>query len=151
MKRTAKNSWHYNGGTITATEYGTFRAYYRRNGQTVRECHKTISEAKAWLEAISNDTPTLSPARVRDALSALDILPEGVTLQEVAEFYIAHHTSADDGVTFASSVDAYLDQRATELRARTLQGYRQVLLRAVEDLPEHLKLQDRKSVGRERV
>lgn len=132
--------WHYNGGTITPTAFGSFRAYIRRNGTTVRECHKTLAAAKAWLDALSNDAPILTPARTRDALAAIDLLPEGVTLREAAEFYVANKTAALPEATFALAVELYLDQRATELRARTLQGYRQVLTRAVEDLPEPLRL-----------
>lgn len=130
MKRS--NRWHYNGGSITATANGTFRAYIRVNGATVRECHKTLGEAKAWLDAISNGAPVLSPARSRDALYALEILPDGLTLREVAEFYVAHHVGATNGQELSALVDCYLDDRARELRPATMRNYRQVLNRVRE-------------------
>jgi len=122
MPRKSKPT-HYNGGIIRATPYGTHRAEINHGAQRIRRSFPTLLEARAWIDitqiALHNETIPLTAAQMRDAATALQIAPDGVSLSETARYYTQTHTSAS--MTVQAAIAAFLrDKERAGLRERSL-------------------------------
>lgn len=102
---------------------------------------KTRALAQNWLAMKSVVGESLTFEQMQDAIAALYKLPEGVTLQQAADHYLATALSTSAETNAALLADIYLGERSS-LRPRTLEGYRQDLNRACtwsNDLTEWTK------------
>ena len=130
------SSTRYGHGRITRAPNG--RGYdastYLPDGRR-RARLRTLAEAKAWLDAQDpGDAIALTAAQLRDAKTALALLPPGATLTQAAQAIAK--TSALRG-SMEDLLAAFASARK-DLRAKTLQGYREASARAIRTLGDDL-------------
>lgn len=132
----AKRSTHYGHGTITPAPNGRgYDAAVYVAGVRRRARLPTLGEAKAWLDAQDpGDAITLTAAQLRDAKTALALLPPGATLTQAAQAFAAQATPHG---TLPDLLDAFVAARK-DLRPKTLEGYRAVAARAQRALGPNL-------------
>ena len=123
-----QRSTRYGHGTIArATNGRGFDASVYVAGVRRRARLATLGEAKAWLDAQDpGDAVTLTAAQLRDAKTALALLPPGATLAQAAQAFARH--AALHG-TLPDLLAAFMAARK-DLRPKTLQGYREAATRA---------------------
>lgn len=126
MPRKNKNT-HYNGGIIRPTDAGTFRAEVNHDYKQIKKTLPTILLAKEWIDEtrnlILNKVDTLGALDQRDALEAMRILPDGVSLRDAAQFYADNHVDAT--LTVLEAIEGFLsDKAAAGLRPRSISTLR---------------------------
>ena len=128
--KSRQRSTRYGHGTISRAPNGRgFDASVYVSGTRRRARLPTLGEAKAWLDAQDpGDTITLTAAQLRDAKTALALLPEGTTLTQAAQALAKIATYEDRPI--APLVQAFLADRAHAVRQTTLAFYRSQLARA---------------------
>ena len=135
-KKTA--STRYGHGTISRAPNGRgYDAVVYVAGVRRRARLPSLPEAKAWLDAQDpGDAVTLTASQLRDAKTALALLPAGVTLTTAVTEFLKTAKAKDHPLR--KTIDDFLEDRQTQLRPRTFQSYRQVLLKAAGDFPDDL-------------
>ncbi len=130
---------NYGDGSITPTAYGTFSAYLRREGRTLRTSHKTIEEARGWIDANSTRAPvTLSASDIQDAAEARAILPDDVSLLAAAQAWLEHHKRPNTSQPIQPLFEEYLAYQKSRCKYDTMRTYRQCLNRALVDISNDL-------------
>lgn len=132
----AKRTTRYGHGTIArATNGRGFDASVYVAGVRRRARLPTLGEAKAWLDAQDpGDAVTLTAAQLRDAKTALALLPPGATLTQAAQAFAK--TATLQG-TITDLLAAFAAARK-DLRPKTLQGYREAVARARRAIGDNL-------------
>ena len=128
MAKTPLRSTRYGHGTIARSNNGRWDAsIYLPEGRR-RARLATLGEAKAWLDAQDpGDAITLSAAQLRDAKTALALLPEGATLTQAAQTLAQLAEEKSKAVDLIALAQTYLDAKRKTLRDATLGTYRRQL------------------------
>lgn len=134
MPRAKKHK--YGTGSISGTEYGTFRATVSVRGEVLRKSFATRALAEGWLDAIiankSRPEQPLTETQYRDAQLALAELPQGVTLLDAVRAAVAATTPAES-LTVALAIAAFLkDKLDAGMRPRSISSLKYL----VSALPE---------------
>lgn len=118
----------YRGGHIRPMPFGTFDTYISHGGKQYRKRFKNVNAARAWLETFDPQFESLTQRQTLDAMHALDILPEGVSLTEAARCYVNHNKPAvDDTYDLLTHATAFIADRSQTLRKSTINTYRRFL------------------------
>lgn len=134
----------YNGGLIRTTKYGTFGVEINANGTRIlRTTVKTMERAKTTIDtemvAIESNTRPLTTLETEEARRVFAILPEGVTLSEVAKFYLDRKATVQQTVTVSAATEKYLDSQAKRgLRSRSMSAERGYINRLAKAFPNQL-------------
>lgn len=131
MKRRRSYSLSVGRGTIRETVHGTFMAYLRASGRSLRRCFSDIESARRWIEQTSASDealPGLTKTQYFDAQKAFSILPAGVSLVDVVRDYErARRSRADSSVLLSAATEQFLEDRRVSVTARSLYSYRNEL------------------------
>lgn len=116
-------SQRYHRGTIRQRGRA-YQADVRAGGKRHRRDFESPEEARAWIDAVRAEHDLgrrpLDVWQMRDASRALEILPEGVSLTDAAEYYRREIGTAST-ITVADATRQFLaDKRAAGRRASTL-------------------------------
>ena len=120
----------YGHGHLVRAKNGTsWQASITVAGKQLRRQFKTRAIAEQWIDAQGIHTElTLNAAQLRDAQSALALLPPGVTLTQAAQAYAQLAARPDQPIV--PLLQAFLEDRAIAVRPSTLAFYRIQLARA---------------------
>lgn len=125
----------YSRGTITPLAGGKCDAYLRVGGQTLRRRLGSVAEAQAWIDAQDAAYAyTLTASQIRDAGTALAILPPGVTLHQCAQHYLATAAKENADQPILPLFEAFISARSHVLREETLKSYRILLNRSLAEI-----------------
>ena len=134
--KTRQRSTRYGHGTIAPAPNGRgYDAAVYVAGTRRRARLPSLGEAKAWLDAQDpGDAVTLTAAQLRDAKTALALLPPGATLTQAAQAY------AGKGTLHGTLPDllAAFETARKDLRPKTLRGYREAAARAQRTIGPNL-------------
>lgn len=124
----AQRSTRYGHGTIARSINGRWDAsIYLPDGRR-RARLATLGEAKAWLDAQDpGDSIALTASQLRDAKTALALLPEGATLTQAAQTLAQLAEEKSKAVDLIALAQTYLDAKRKTLRDATLGTYRRQL------------------------
>lgn len=124
----AQRSTRYGHGTIARSINGRWDAsIYLPDGRR-RARLATLDEAKAWLDAQDpGDSIALTASQLRDAKTALALLPEGATLTQAAQTLAQLAEEKSKAVDLIALAQTYLDAKRKTLRSATLGTYRRQL------------------------
>jgi hypothetical protein len=113
----------YNGAVIRETPARTWQAEINQGHRRTRKNFTDLDRAKVWVEESALAThreAQRSTFDMRDAMRAITLLPEGVTLEAAARHYASsiRHVKA---ITMEAAIDEYQSERAhAGLRQRTM-------------------------------
>lgn len=127
---------HYGGGSITPTAAGTFRASVYHAYRDLRKTCRTLDDAKAWIDSTvftcSSERRPLDYHQTRDALQAMHLLPQGVTLTDAARFFASRHAPSAS-ISVSDAVQQYRAECSKAgLRPRSLYAISSTLSRLTD-------------------
>lgn len=134
-----KNQTPYKGGHIRITKHGTYRAELYIDGKQRRPTFKTRHEAEGWIDtntllATQRGRP-LSALETADAREALNILPPGVSLTEIARTWVTERARAPKPTLVEDALNQISqEKRALDRRERTQKGYREHVGKFLKDV-----------------
>ena len=125
----------YGKGTLKPLPNGKCDAYISIAGKVLRKRLSSVHEAKAWLDAQdAHSVADLTAIQIKDAATALAMLPAGVSLSQAAQHYLATSSRSNPSQPIVPLLEAYIASISKRLRSETIRSYRQLLNRAVADL-----------------
>ena len=135
----------WSGGTINRIDKtGKYSAYIRIDGIRHRARTVTLVEAKAWLEQTASGEALsgrpLTRVQMADARRALEMLPLGMTLSNLAEQFTRARGRVQTvtGIKLSEALERFLEDRRISVAVNTLDLYRNTvrrLIASIEDIP----------------
>lgn len=129
MARKRPKNTAYNGGHIRETARGTFQADLYVDGKQQRQTFKLIEEAQGFIDRVrvaqERRSLPLTMTELVEAREALDLLPEGVGLREVARWWLEANRSPVKATSAKDALARLIEEKnALDRRRRTGEGYR---------------------------
>ena len=138
----------YGHGRLRRMASGSWMADVRVAGKRLRRCFKARKMAEAWIDAQDPGKPCdLTPEDLRALARAKAILPEGVTIEQVASEWVARHGAKFAPIDFAGAVAEYIEAAAKNWRPDTARVYRGIFKRAVAALPADVREHNRETLA----
>lgn len=138
----------YGHGRLRWMAPGSWMADITVAGKRLRRCFKTRGMAEGWIDAQDPGKPCdLTPEDLRALARAKAILPEGVTIDQVASDWVARHGVRFAPIPFAGAVAEYVEACAQKWRPETARVYRGIFKRAIKALPGDVRDHDRETLA----
>lgn len=134
-----KRGTAYGYGRIRKRPNGSFLADLCSGGKRLRRTFRTAAQARQWLDAQMASPCTLTASQLAQAAEAFALLPPGVSLIEALRRGLEAVTATPSAYPLHTLAEAFIGERARELRPRTLQSYRAILARAVREMGDTLE------------
>lgn len=134
-----KRGTAYGYGRIRKRPNGSYLADLCGGGKRLRRTFRTASQARQWLDAQMAAPCTLTASQLAQAAEAFAMLPPGVSLIEALQRGLEAVTMKASAYPLHTLAEAWLADRARELRPKTLAGYRSALARAGREMGDALE------------
>lgn len=130
----------YGHGRIRRAVSGAWMADITVAGKRLRRCFKSRGLAEGWIDAQDPGKPCdLTPGDLRALARVKAILPEGVTIEQVASEWVERNGRQYAPIPFAGAVAEYVEVAGKKWRPDTARAYRSIFARAIKALPADVR------------